>query len=237
MKQEKYWTVRHAQNLDHNEEDTSLKQGIKVMSVLTGKTVEEIRSLPMKDYKALAGKAAEYKQLEPEFHSILEYKGELLGYAHVKQMTFGEFLELEGLVKNAKENYHSIAALLYRPIKKHKFDTFKFQYKAGIKALDNEVENIFDQYRLEKYDSEERWEREESFRDFPLHVILGAVSFFLTCSIQYLLTTPYLDQLKKTEKIAMTLQAKSLLANIGGGGLLYTHSPSPIYYQYPGTKQ
>ena len=41
----------------------------------------------------------------------------------------------------------------------------------------NKVENVFDWYTVEPYDNDKRKQVEESFRDFPAHIFLGAISF------------------------------------------------------------
>jgi hypothetical protein len=99
--------------------------------------------------------------------------------------------------------------------------------------VNNKVENVFDWYDIEKYDSSIRKEREESFKDFPAHIFLGALSFFLSTGSLYLNRTQYLQkmiskkEMKDTEKILL----KSLSAHTGGGGGLFTTSLNPIYYQ------
>ena len=128
---------------------------------------------------------------------------------------------------------HKIAATLYRPITKHRFKSLKFAVKQKIKMLSNSVENVFDWYTIEKYDSDKRKEREEDFKDFPAHIFLGALSFFLTTAGLYLNHIQYsAGQItKRTQKKREKEIWEGLLQNTGAGGGLFTHSLSPLYYK------
>jgi hypothetical protein len=104
--------------------------------------------------------------------------------------------------------------------------------------LNNKVENVFDWYEIEKYDSKKRKQREEEFKAFPAHILTGALSFFLSTGSLYLNSTPSSEVLTKELKREMnSLTMESLLRNTTGGGGLYTNSVSPIYSQLQGIVQ
>ena len=103
----------------------------------------------------------------------------------------------------------------------------------------NKVENVFDWYSIEKYDADIRRDREEKFKKFPAHILLGAISFFLSTASLYLANIQYSANkiAKETMEEMETLILGNLSENIGDGSGLFTTSLSPIYYRLQGTDQ
>jgi len=127
---------------------------------------------------------------------------------------------------------------MYRPIIKHRFKSLKFAYKQKVKMLNNEVENVFDWYEVENYDSKKRKEVEEDFRAFPAHILLGALSFFLSTATLYLNSIQYSDNRKSTKAMKKFKEDRILevlLQNIGGGSVLSTNSQKAKYLKLQGT--
>jgi len=212
---------------------------VHTVSKITGKPMSEVRLWHMDSLTNIVNIFAEIADHKEEFHSIIEWNGELLGYAHMRQATLGEYIDLETLCKDLENNMHKVAAILYRPITKHKFKTLSFAVKQKIKMLNNKVENVFDHYTIETYDSDIRKEREESFKDFPIHIFLGALSFFLSTGSLYLNNIAYSEgKITKMEMMAKEeVVMETLLDSTGGGSGLFTNSLSPIYYKYQDSKQ
>ena len=229
-----YISIQKYLDINSYKGESNFGRLVHSVSKISGREVNEVRKWSMGTLTEVVNAFANIADHKQEFHSIIEWNGELLGYANMQQATLGEYIDLETSCKDIENNMHKIAAILYRPIKKHNFGTLSYKVKQAIKMVNNKVENVFDWYTLEEYDSDRRKEREESFRDFPVHIFLGALSFFLSTGSLYLLTIAC-SQGKITKEMKMT-QEKNLLEtlsqNTGAGGGLFTNSLNPIYYQY-----
>jgi hypothetical protein len=93
-------------------------------------------------------------------------------------MTLGEYVDLEMLAKKPLENIEEILAILYRPITKDKFNTFKWALEHGVSVAKGQVEDIFKYYEIEKYDVEKRFDNAEVLKDMPASFAIGAYKFF-----------------------------------------------------------
>lgn len=229
-----YLTVRQFQKLPDSNEESSLKKYLQTISAITNIEQDELQYWDLNSIKKVAGIVSNLGDPKNEFHSIVEWNGVLHGYSNIRQSSLAEYIDLESLCKDVKGNLHKIAAILYRPISDHRFDTLKFKTKQSIRMVSNSVENVFDYYDLDKYSSDTRRKIENKFKDFPVHIILGALSFFLANASQYLHHIAFSNKTmnEKMKNLMNSQIVKSLLANTGAGGGLYTHSLKPIYYQY-----
>ena len=233
-----YLTGEQFDRINSIEKEEKLDQIAITLSALTGYNEEEIKTWSVDSLQNVYDKFKDLGDNQNEFHSIIEWNGTLYGYSDIKSMTLGCYIDIENLSKDLKGNLHKIAAILYRPITNHRFDSLKFQVKQRIKMLNNKVENVFDWYEIEKYDSKKRKQREEEFKAFPAHILTGALSFFLSTGSLYLNSIPSSEILTKKLKREMNwLTMESLLLNTTGGGRLYTNSVSPIYSQLQGIVQ
>lgn len=235
-----YLTIGQYQSLpDFDNEDSALKRHITTVSALTNFSEEEIGYWSVDSIKQVYDLLKDLGTDQSEFHSLIEFNGVLYGYDNIKQQSLGEYIDLENLCKDVKSNLHKIAAILYRPVSNHRFDSIDFVVKQKIRTVRNkDVANVFDYYDIEKYDSKVRKDREQEFKDFPVHIVLGAISFFLTSGSQYLNSTQYSKIMPKEMMMEMNQSIlDNLLASTGAGGGLFTHSLKPIYYQYQGTNQ
>jgi len=212
--------------------ESSLQKSLYILSTLTGISIDELQYWDLDSIKTLHSVAEGLIEPSNDFYPLIEYNGTLYGYSHITQQSLGEYIDLETLSKDINENLHKICAILYRPVKHHKFDNFSFQLKHHLKVVNNaEVANVFDGYVIEDYDSDTRNSVQDIFYDFPVSVILGALSFFLLTASQYLTSIAYSDNQQKKQMNQKILT--SLLANIGGGGALSTASLKPTYYLLP----
>lgn len=232
-----YLTIGQYMDMSKYKEDDKWGKIINTISVLTGRDKEEVSYWSIDSLKQVYALLVGLTDHNNEFHSLVEWNGKLYGYAHMKQSTLGEYIDLENLCKDVEGNLNKIAALLYRPVRKHRFNSLKFLTKNAYKiVVEKNVENVFDWYELEKYDYEARKDVEQEFKDFPITVILGALSFFLTNASLYLtdiVSSETENKMMKTKLNASTQQIlESLTQNIGAGGGLSTHSVNPTYYQY-----
>ena len=216
------------------ETDSKLQKSLYILSTLTGISVDELQYWDLESIKQVNEIVENLIEPGNDFYPIIEWKGTLYGYSNIKQHSLGEYIDLEELSKDINNNLHKIVALMYRPITNHKFNTFSFQLKHHLNVVKNkEVANVFDGYTIEEYDNNKRKQTEDSFLDFPVSIALGALSFFLLTGNMYLNNIVFSEtqsqsKMKQNEKLLT-----SLIANIGGGGALSTHSLKPIYYLLP----
>lgn len=217
--------------------DSNFGRLVHTVSALTGIDKAEIRTWEPSSLTKVSNLFSGLADHQNEFHAIVEWNGELYGYANIRQASLGEYLDIEQFGKDLQSNLHKLAAVLYRPIEKHRFKSLEFMIKQKVKMVSNKVENVFDWYTLEKYDSNKRKEREEDMKDFPAHILLGAVSFFLSSGVLYLNSIRYSNkEITKTEMMEIEeMTLRNLSENIGAGGGLFTTSVSPVFYQYQGT--
>jgi hypothetical protein len=232
-----YLTIGQYMAMSDYKGESKVGKLVHTVAALTGYEKSEVRQWDANSLVTIANKFAEIADHKNEFHSIIEWDGQLYGYAHMKQATIGEYMDLEKLASGLENNLHKVAAILYRPITKHKFESLEFKYKQAIKMLANKVENVFDWYSIEKYDADIRRDREDKFKQFPAHILLGAISFFLSTASLYLARIQYSENkiTKETIEEMENLMLADLSENIGAGSGLFTTSLSPIYYQYQGT--
>lgn len=210
-----------------------LEKMVSTVSSLTDLTVDQIKDLPIDTIKSISDDLVELSFPKESFHAMVEFNGHLYGYAHMRQCTLGEYIELETLAKDVPNNMHRIAAILYRPVTKNRFKSLSFHIKQGIKSVNNKIENPFDWYEIEKYNNNTRRDREELFKQFPSHVFLGALSFFLATANLYL--TNILFSMGKMSRRTMERQnqqmLESLTVSIGDGMPPYTVYLSPVSFQ------
>ena len=234
-----YLTIEQYSRMSLDKELNKVEKMASILSAFTGYDIEEVKRWSLKSMTEVFKAYSSLADTQNEFHSLIEWNGQLLGYSHINTMTLGCYIDLENLSKDVSNNLHKIAALLYRPVTDHRFDSIKFTVKQKLKMVNNDVENVFDWYSVEEYDSTKRKKVEESFKSFPAHIILGALSFFLTTANLYLTSTQFSEN--QIQKMIMKRKTQDILdilsRSIGAGGGLFTTSVSPIYLALQGTSQ
>lgn len=233
-----YLTIEQYKRLNDISTDNRFEKIAHIVSSLSGYDIEEVKYWSMDSLVDIIQRYSESASHQNKFHAIIEWNGTLYGYANIKQQSLAEYMDLEGLTNDLTNNLHKVAAIMYRPIVKHRFKTLSFAYKQKVKMLNNNVENVFDWYEIEKYDNLKRKEREEDFKGFPAHIILGALSFFLSTATLYLNGTRYSDNRTSTKMMKDLTEERILevlLQNIGGGSVLSTNSPKATFLKLQGT--
>lgn len=226
-------TVEQYDKISRVRSDDKLENVVNVIHALTGYETEEIETWSIPSIKEVYSHYHKLFKDTNEFHAIIEWEGQLYGYSDIKKMSFGCYVDLENLCKDLENNLHKIVPILYRPITKHKFNSLSFQVKQKVKMLNNKVENVFDYYEIEEYDSKKRKMIEDKFKSFPAFIVLGALSFFLSTASLYLNSTAYSEKIL-TERMMDNNQKeiiKTLLQNTTAGGGLFTDYLKPIYWQ------
>ena len=217
-----YYTVKHYREFDKFAHLEETEQMLAMVSVLTENTLEEIREWPIQ----LIVKV--YNELNTmisgtvnEFYPIIEWNGVKYGFQPMHKMSTGEYIDVDTLAKDVKGNLNTLLAILYRPITKNKLNSNKFIAKSSIKAFNGKVENPFDYYDVEEYDTGKRDELAKQMDEFPIDIALGAIAFFLDSNLHILKSTqtyfPNWDTTMMKMKSEMKSKKKFRLASTMGG--------------------
>ena len=230
-----YLTIQKYCDMNNYKGTSKFGKLVHAVSVLTGERMSDVRQWDVESLTKVSNIYAGIADHKELFHPIIEWNGQLYGYSSIKKCSLGEYIDLETYCADMENSMHKVAAILYRPIKKHRVDDIVFSVKQGIKTAINKVENPFDWYEVEKYDSDSRRLVEEKFRDFPVHLFLGGLSFFLAAASLYLTNTAFLNN-TMSERMKKNLD-KMILTGvsplIGDGGQPFTGYQNPVYYQSP----
>lgn len=234
-----YVTIQQYCDMNSYKGTSKFGKLVHAVSVLTGQPLEDVRQWDVESLTKVSNIYAEVADHKELFHPIIEWKGKLYGYSSVRKCSLGEYIDLETYSKDMENSMHKVAAILYRPIEKHRFSDIIFSIRQGIKTAINKVVDAFEWYEVEKYDSNKRRIVEEEFKDFPVHLFLGGLGFFLSSANLYLNRTAYLKkQISKQKMMKMErLILGSPLQNTGDGSVAFTNSLSPLYYQSLETSQ
>jgi hypothetical protein len=150
----------------------------------------------------------------------------------MSKMTLGEYVDLDNLTKDTDRNLTDILALLYRPVTRNDINTAKFIYKSTIKALKYDVENVFDYYDIEEYDTDKRKVKAPEFDEFPLDIALGAMAFFLGTKAMLSSDILLSSHKVKMEKVKKTMsKSQHRLLNTTAGFLHSMNLQKLISYQ------
>jgi len=209
---------------------------INVISAMIGLPISTVKQYPV-DLIRQVGKDLEALALPQEqFHPLIEFNGQLYGYSDIHSMNLGCFVDLEEYLKDADNNLNKIASILYRPITKNRFNSLEYQIKQGIRiGFEKGIENPFDYYEIETYDHNVVKDRWEEMKDFPSHILLGALGFFLAAASLYMNDTAYSNQtMNKQTKKTLDLTILTALSQLtGDGGQPFTAYLNPVSFQSP----
>jgi len=224
-----YLTIGQYQAIVGNKENSKIETIVHQVHSLTGIEKKELRGWTPKDLMSVSKKYSHLIDFKSTFFPLIEFKGQLYGYSSIKKAKLGEYIDIEQYAKDPNENLAKLAAILYRPITKSRFKDYKFVIEQGVKMVRNKVDgNVFDWYEIEDYTIEDRLDREIDMKDFPVHIILGALSFFLQTGLLCINHIAYSDTSKPEMKIMreeiQTAILGTLSQSIGSGGVLYTTS-------------
>jgi len=182
MESIKYFTIKDYQTWNSlDSELTEMERCEIFMSYHKNKSIDEIRETNkntlMKEYAELVNIFESTSA--PSFYPIIEIDGVLHGFVDISQMTLGEYVDLEKLAKHTDKNLSQMMAILYRPIKSHKFKNLKFNIVNTYNTFRDKITNIWEYYTLEPYTYANSVVVTERMDKFPISFALGAVSFFL----------------------------------------------------------
>ena len=218
-----YLSINQFKQIESYEHLSELDRMVKILSIVSNKTEDELRELPSNSlieiYSSIITKLTDVKSL---FFPIFELNGVKYGFKSIAKMTLGEYIDLEMLAKKPLENIEEILAILYRPIVKDKFNTFKWALEHGVSVAKGQVEDIFKYYEIEKYDVEKRFDNAEVLKDMPAGFAIGALSFFLQVASLSLKSTQTSSQKNLSKKEMMKMAKEMVFPNTGDGLRLYT---------------
>jgi len=238
MTTKEYFSIRdHITWFSIPEDATPSERMIEFMSYYLDKTKDEIRQMNPSDlfeqYENVS-KVLE-KTSGSTFYPFIEIDGKLYGYIDLSKMSLGEYVDIEKYAKNMHQNMAELMAILYRPVKSHKFDSLKFETINTFNVFRNKLTNFYDYYELEEYNFANSATNIEKIEKLPVAFAQGALSFFLlqTSSVATNLK-PSLDhksqkqRLKKMNKMMKSLVIENNIQSIGDGLRQFA-----IYQQLP----
>lgn len=207
--------LKQIQLYDHLSE---LDRMIKILSIVSDKTEDEVRELPPSNILQIYSDVIEnLLNIKNQFFPIFELNGVKYGFKSIAKMSLGEYVDLEMLTKKPMENIEDIMAILYRPITKSSFNSFKWAFEHGLSVAKGEIEDIFKFYEIEKYDVEKRFDNAEALKHIPAGFALGAIGFFLQVATLSLKGTQTSSKNPLSKKEMMKLAKETALVDTGGG--------------------
>lgn len=232
-----YFSVRQYQLFETFSNFDPTDQMVATIALLTEHTEDEVMNWPLPLIRQAYPQVLKLiTNTKPEFYPVIEWQGTLYGYRSLQKMTLKEYIDLEGLMKDARKNFTEILAILFRPVTESKLNTSKLMWNTVLKAYKGDQENIFNYYDIEEYDNEKRAINAKTFENFPISVALGALSFFLLAGVQSLTSTQtssqimdeWMKEAKKKKQIGS--KTKQRLLNTTVGYILSTTLQNPPSY-------
>ena len=209
---------------------------VNIIGAMIGLDEKTVKKYPLDLLRQVSSDLEKLSLPGETFNALVEFNGTLYGYSDIHNMNLGAFVDMEEYCKDVYNNLEKIASLLYRPVTKNRFNSLEFQIKQGIRVgFEKGIENPFDYYTIEEYDSDIAKERWNEMKDFPSHILLGALSFFLAAASLYLTNTAYLNKTMSTKMRqnldSMVLQSLSQITGVGGQqSTVYLN---PVSYKSP----
>lgn len=220
-----YLSIEQLKQIQSYEHLFEVDKMVKILSIISDKTEDEIRELPTTNILSIYTDIIErLLDISPTFYPIFELNGVKYGFKSIAKMSLGEYVDLEMLSKNPMDNISNIMAILYRPITKNNFNTFKWAFEHGVNVAKGQVEDIFKFYEIEKYDTDKRNDNAELLKSMPASFALGALSFFLQVVALSLKNIPTSSKKPLSKREIRNIVKETPLINIGDGLALFTSS-------------
>jgi hypothetical protein len=101
------------------------------------------------------------------------------------------------------------------------------------------MDNPFAWYDIEEYDSVDREIRAWEFLQFPAHIALGALGFFLSSGSLFLADSLFSMKVvtEKEKRMMEEVALESLSMSTGAGSGLFTVFQKPAYLKWLGSNQ
>ena len=221
---------RKITSLDHL---TESEQMLARIAILTKTDLKIIRSWTGDNVVNITNQITDLiNSTKPEFYPLIEFEGKTYGFSTLSKMTLGEYVDIENLCKDINDNLSEVMALMYREVTNNKFDTFKWKLNSRVKLALGKTEDLFKYYKIKPYNSDDRPIDAETFENFPVKYLLGALFFFTLIRTEYLNSTLLsLNPNNEMTKEIMNQEMINLLLSIGGGLAQFMASAKPISFQ------
>ena len=179
---------------DDLDEHTNNMNGISALLGVPLEILEKCKKTDIDQISQAVTKLSSIK-VNTTLNLIIEVNGKKFGFhPKLKDITFGEFVDLDNYLTKPLENLHYIMAVLYREV------TFEKKGK----------------YSIVDYDSAKCVANADMFKDnLSIATVNGALGFFLNIGKEYLMITQ--SYLKKQNKMKNTKQQSSSLVENGVG--------------------
>jgi hypothetical protein len=220
-----YLSINQLKQIQSYEHLSELDRMIKILSIVSDKTEDQIRELSSNNIVEIyTDIITNLLNIKNQFFPIFEFNGVKYGFKSIAKMSLGEYVDLEMLAKKPMDNIEDIMAILYRPITKEKFNSFKWALEHGISVAKGQVEDIFKFYDVEKYNIEKRFNNAEVLKDMPAGFALGALGFFLQVATLSLKNTKTSSQKTLSKQEITKIVKETTFLGIGDGLQLFTSS-------------
>lgn len=216
-----YFSVRHYKAMTEYEHLDELGKIVQTVVATTEHTEEEVLTWKVPDMvKVFKGIAGLFQDVGSSFYPVFEFKGIQYGFQPISKMSLGEWMDLDRRLEDPMGNIEEILAILYRPIKTHKFNDRVWKTTSYIKRLVGASDDLFKLYEVEDYDTETREWRTDIFKDLPIEYALGALSFFLQFGLRLqrdlLQSSPTLEPEMREMMTSQITQALQSLDSMDG---------------------
>lgn len=186
-------------NTDETDEHTA---NLNAISALIGVPMEVLEKCKKNDIDQVIQVLGKLTEVVPNttLNLIVEIDGKRYGFhPNLKDITFGEFVDLDNYLENPLKNLHKVMGVLYREI------TFEKKGK----------------YTIEEYDSLKALKNAELFKDkLSIGTVNGAAAFFLNIGKEY--QAIMLSSFKANSKKMLSKQQNKRSVESGGGMELST---------------
>jgi len=179
---------------DETDEHTTNLNAISALIGVPMQVLEKCKNSDIDELRKVLGKLTEVVP-NTTLNLIIEIDGKRYGFhPNLKDITFGEFVDLDNYLENPLKNLHKVMGVLYREI------TFEKKGK----------------YAIEEYDSLKSLKNADLFKDkLSIGTVNGAAAFFLNIGKQY--QAIMLSSLKAKNKKMMSKQQTKHLTESGDG--------------------
>jgi len=182
MTTKEYFSIRdYLEWFSIPEDATPSERMVEFMTYYLGKTEDEVRQMNPNDlFKQYENVSKVFEQTAgATFFPFIEIDGKLYGYIDLSKMTLGEYVDIEKYSKNTFQSMAELMAILYRPVKSHKFNSLKFETINTFNVFRNKLTNFYDYYELEEYNFSNSAANIKKMERLPVAFAQGALSFFL----------------------------------------------------------
>jgi hypothetical protein len=197
----KQW-VRYTEAVEKHKDDEAFLQ-MQMVSIFCNLRLIEVNQMQMKDFQDVVFALTELFKSEPKLEKSFKMDGVEFGFIpNFDDITAGEYIDLDRYLSKDEYDPFRAMAILYRPIKIRKGDTYEIERYLGSDAYYIEMQKA------------------------PASAFLGALDFFLSIGQELLNNIPaYI----KRELKKMSSEERMLLERSGGGISQLTQSLEEVF--------